>query len=71
MDARAAPHRLHALGWHWQLVPLFYGAAFGLAYVDPYLSVGMYMLLLIYYALPGPFVVRWMRVRRVRRAAKT
>ena len=73
VDARADPHRLYALGWHWQLVPLFYGAAFGLAYVDPYLTVGMYMLLLIYYALPGPSVVQWMRMRRmrrVRRAAK-
>ncbi|MGG3810099.1 TMEM175 family protein [Methylorubrum rhodesianum] len=51
--------RLYALTWHWRLVPLFYGLAFVLALVTPYLSVGIYILLLIYYAMPGPTVVRW------------
>ena len=52
-------NRLYALTWHWRLVPLLYGLAFFLALVTPYLSIGIYILLLIYYALPGPIVVRW------------
>lgn len=68
VDARADPHRLHALGQHWLLMPLFYGVAFLLAFVSKRVSVAMYVLLLIYYALPGPAVVRWMRARRARLA---
>ena len=33
--------------------------AFVLTLVRPYLSVAMYALLLFYYALPGPSVIRW------------
>lgn len=70
VDHRSNPHRLHALGWHWRFFPVFYGVAFAFAFVDPRFSVAMYMLLLIYYALPGPAVVRWMRRRRERRTAR-
>jgi hypothetical protein len=49
-------------------VPIFYGIALMLAVVNPYLSVVMYMLLLLYYALPGPSVIRWMTGRRARRS---
>lgn len=65
---QADPHRLHALTWNWRFVPIFYGAAFLLALVSPYLSVIMYIFLLFYYALPGPSVTRWMTDRRARRS---
>ena len=37
-----------------------------LAFVSVGVSVAMYVLLLFYYAMPGPTVVRWMMARRVR-----
>jgi hypothetical protein len=48
-------------------VPVFYAVAFVLTLMSPYLSVAMYALLLFYYALPGPSVIRWMTGRRARR----
>jgi uncharacterized membrane protein len=65
VNPRADPHRLYALRQHWGLVPVFYGIAFLLAFVDPRLSVGIYALLLFYYALPGPALVRWATAQRV------
>ena len=62
----ADPHRLHALRRHWMLLPLFYAVAFALALVNPRWSLGMYLVLLFYYALPGPIVVRVMTRRRAR-----
>ena len=59
VKANVDANRLYALTWHWRLVPLLYGLAFVLAFVTPYLSVSIYILLLIYYALPGPTMVRW------------
>lgn len=67
VNPHADPHRLHALTWHWAFVPVFYALAFALTLISPYLSVGMYALLLFYYALPGPHVIRWMTGRRARR----
>jgi uncharacterized membrane protein len=52
-------HRLYALRRHWLLVPVLYAVAFALAFVNVYVSVAMYALLLFYYALPGPVVIRW------------
>jgi uncharacterized membrane protein len=52
------PHRLYALRRHWLLMPALYASAYALAYVDVYVSVAMYVVLLLYYALPGPFVLR-------------
>ena len=66
----ADPDRLHALTWHWRLVPVFYAIAFLLALRSPYLSVCMYVALLFYYALPGPFVVLWMTGRQSRRRGR-
>ncbi len=63
----ADPHRLHALSLHWMFIPVFYAVAFALTLISPYLSVAMYALLLFYYALPGPSVIRWMTGRRARR----
>jgi uncharacterized membrane protein len=63
---RADPHRLYALRRHWLLVPFFYGIAFLLAFLNPRLSLAMYVLLLMYYALPGPVAIRWMTARRAR-----
>jgi uncharacterized membrane protein len=68
VNPHADPHRLYALRWHWLFVPLFYGTAFGLAFVSPYLSVAMYVLLLFYYALPGPAIVRWTTDRKAKRS---
>ena len=48
-------------------MPVFYGVAFVLTLISPYLSVAMYALLLVYYALPGPSVIRWMTGRRARK----
>jgi len=62
----ADPHRLHALGRNWSFVPVFYGVAFALAFLDVRLSLVMYGLLLFYFALPGPAVVRWLTARRGR-----
>jgi hypothetical protein len=39
--------------WHLRFMPVFYGVAFLLTFVSPYLSVGTYIVLLFYYALPG------------------
>jgi uncharacterized membrane protein len=51
-------HRLYALRRHWLLIPVLYAAAFALAFLNVYVSVTMYIVLLLYYALPGPFVLR-------------
>jgi uncharacterized membrane protein len=64
VDPRADPNRLHALARHWMLIPVFYGLAFLLAYVNARVSLIMYVLLLLYYSLPGPAVVRWLTGRR-------
>ncbi len=69
-DPKADPHRLHALAWHWMFVPILYGIAFLLTFVSPYLSVCVYILLLFYYALPGPSVIRWITGRRARRSVR-
>jgi len=37
---------------------VLYTAALALAFVNVYVSVTMYIVLLLYYALPGPFVLR-------------
>jgi uncharacterized membrane protein len=66
----ADPHRLYWLRRHWLLLPIFYGIAFALAFVSARVSMVMYALLLIYYALPGPVVLRWMTARRAHDAAK-
>jgi uncharacterized membrane protein len=63
-------HQIAALGLHWLFVPLFYGAAFLLVFVSPYLGMSVYFLLLFYYALPGPVFIRWMTRRRTRLAAQ-
>jgi uncharacterized membrane protein len=62
-------HRIAALALHWLFVPLFYGVAFVLVFVIPYVGMSVYLLLLFYYALPGPVFVRWMTRRRTRQAA--
>jgi hypothetical protein len=67
VNPHADPHRLHALSVHWMLIPVFYAIAFVLTLISPYLSVAMYGLLLFYYALPGPSVIRWMTGQRARR----
>ena len=69
VNPRADPHRLRALRNHWLLSPLFYGVAFALALVSPRLSLGISLVLLLYYGLPGPIVVRGMTVRHARAAA--
>jgi len=69
-NPNADPHRLHALGWHWMFVPILYGVAFILTFISPYLSVCIYVLLLFYYALPGPSVIRWITGRRARRSVR-
>jgi hypothetical protein len=60
VDPRGDPHRMYALARHWALVPVFYDLAFLLASVDTRVSVLTYVLLLLYYSMPGPAVVRWM-----------
>lgn len=65
---RADPHRLYALRRHWLLMPVFYAIAFALAVVNPRVSLGIYLVLLLYYALPGPIVIRRMTVRHARAA---
>jgi uncharacterized membrane protein len=72
LDARlvhphADPHRLYALRRHWLLVPLLYATAFALAFINVYVSVAMYVVLLFYYALPGPWVIRWVTAREARK----
>ncbi len=67
VNSHADANRLHALSWHWMFVPVFYGVAFVLTFASPYLSVATYALLLCYYALPGPSMIRWMTGRRARR----
>lgn len=62
-------HRIVALGLHWLFVPLFYGVAFLLVFVNPYLGMSVYLLLLFYYALPGPVFIRWMTRHRTRKSA--
>jgi uncharacterized membrane protein len=64
-------HRLRALRLHWMLVPVFYGIAFGLAFVNARVSLVMYVILLVYYALPGPAFLRWMTARNKRIAVMT
>jgi len=68
VNLRADPHRLHALRSHWLLMPLFYAVAFALAFVSARLSLGIYLVLLFYYGLPGPIVVRGLTVRHARSA---
>jgi uncharacterized membrane protein len=70
VDPRADPHRLHALTRHWMLIPIFYGLAFLLAYVDARVSQLMYVVLLLYFSLPGPAVLRWMTGRRAAEQAQ-
>jgi uncharacterized membrane protein len=65
---RSDQHRLYALRRHWLLAPVLYAAAFALAFVDVYVSVAMYLVLLFYYALPGPMVIRWVAARQSRKA---
>ena len=69
VSPRADPHRMQALRFHWMLVPLLYGLAFVIAWVDARLSIAIYIVLLLYYALPGPSVVRWQTRRGARLAA--
>jgi hypothetical protein len=69
-NPNADPHRLHALAWHWMFVPILYGVAFLLTFISPYLSVCIYILLLFYYALPGPSVIRWITGQRARRSVR-
>jgi hypothetical protein len=45
------------------LFPVFYGLAFLLAHFNVRVSLIMYVLL-VYYSLPGPAVVRWLTDRR-------
>jgi hypothetical protein len=45
---------------------VLYGLAFVFALLDPRLSISIYILLLLYYALPGPMVVRWITDRGAR-----
>ncbi len=61
-------HRLYALRRHWLLAPVLYAVAFGLAFVNVYVSVTMYAVLLFYYALPGPTVLRWITASQARKA---
>lgn len=68
VNPRADPHRLYALRRHWLLMPVFYAIAFALAVVNPRVSLGIYLVLLLYYALPGPIVIRRMTVRHARAA---
>lgn len=73
LDARlvhqnADPHRLYALRRHWLLAPVLYAAAFALAFVDVSVSVAMYVVLLVYYALPGPMVLRWVTTWQTNKA---
>jgi hypothetical protein len=70
VDPRADPNRLHALTRHWMLVPVFYGLAFALASSSARVSLFMYVLLLLYYSLPGPAVVRWLTGRRAAAALR-
>jgi uncharacterized membrane protein len=69
VSPHADPYRLHALRQHWLLVPVFYAIAFVLAFVHARVSLGMYVLLLFYYGLPGPVVVRRVTARGRARAA--
>lgn len=70
----ADQHRLYALRRHWLLLPVLYAIAFGLAFIDVYVSVAMYVLLLAYYALPGPIVIRrvtaWQTLKAERNASE-
>lgn len=67
----ADPHRLYALRRHWLLVPVFYALAFAFATVSPRLSLGIYLVLLVYYALPGPIVIRRLTAHRQLLARRT
>ncbi|EHP91635.1 TMEM175 family protein [Methylorubrum extorquens] len=69
VSPRADPHRMEALRRHWMLLPLLYGLAFVIAWLDARLSIAIYIILLLYYALPGPSVVRWQTRRGARLAA--
>ena len=64
VDPHADAHRLYALRWHWRLVPIFYTVALVFALFNVYLALAMYVVLLFYYALPGPALVRWGTARR-------
>lgn len=69
INSHTDEHRIAALALHWLFVPIFYGVAFVLVFVNPYLGMSVYLLLLFYYALPGPVFIRWMTRRRTRQAA--
>jgi uncharacterized membrane protein len=62
----ANAYRLEALRVHWLLLPVFYGIAFLVALINARLSLVMYLVLLVYYALPGPALLRWMTARNKR-----
>ncbi|HEV7990486.1 MAG TPA: TMEM175 family protein [Gemmatimonadaceae bacterium] len=61
---QADPHRLYALRRHWLLIPVFYAIALVFALLSPRVSLGIYLLLLFYYALPGPIVIRRLTAHR-------
>ncbi|HEY2065101.1 MAG TPA: TMEM175 family protein [Gemmatimonadaceae bacterium] len=63
VNPHANPFRLQALRIHWMLVPVFYGVAFLLALLNARVSLVIYLVLLVYYALPGPAFLRWMTAR--------
>jgi uncharacterized membrane protein len=69
VKAQANPYRLQALRLHWLLMPVLYGMAFALALVNARLSLVIYVVLLVYYGLPGPALLRWMTARNTRIAA--
>ena len=64
VKSHADPHRLYALRRHWLLIPAFYALAFAFATVSPRVSLAMYLVLLFYYALPGPIVIRRITAHR-------
>jgi len=64
VKAHADPDRLFALRRHWLLIPAFYALAFAFAIVSPRVSLAMYLVLLFYYALPGPIVIRRITAHR-------
>ena len=69
VNPHANPHHLYALRRHWLLIPVLYGIAFLLTFVDVRVSDAMYLVLLFYYATPGPTVIRWITARHARYAA--
>jgi len=68
VNPHANPHHLYALRRHWLLIPVLYGIALLLTFVDVRVSDMMYLVLLFYYATPGPSVIRWITARQARHA---